>query len=54
MLYKWKEDKEGNPLPVPINAFDHTMDAIRYWGLFFLGASRKSKGKGRRTSQRSW
>jgi len=55
LLYKWKEDKEGNPLPVPIKAFDHTMDAIRYWGLFFLGASRKPKaGKGRRSSQRSW
>ena len=29
-LYKWKEDKDGNVLPVPVNAFNHGMDAIRY------------------------
>lgn len=55
MLYKWQEDRDGNPLPVPIKAFDHTMDAIRYWGLFALGASRKTRrGRGRRTGQRLW
>jgi len=28
--YKWKEDKNGNPLPEPVKFDDHTMDAIRY------------------------
>jgi len=54
MLYKWQEDKEGNPLPVPIKAFDHSMDAIRYWGLFFLGVSRKQRRGGRRSEQKNW
>ena len=54
MMYKWQQDKEGNPLPVPAKAYDHTMDAIRYWGLFALGAKRKARGGGRRTGQRLW
>lgn len=29
-MYKWKEDKDGNVLPVPVNAFNHGMDASRY------------------------
>ena len=28
--YKYKEDKNGNPLPIPVKFNDHTMDAIRY------------------------
>lgn len=28
--YKWKEDKNGKPLNVPVDAFDHFMDAMRY------------------------
>lgn len=31
--YKWKEDKDGNPLPEPVKFDDHAMDAIRY-GIF--------------------
>ena len=31
--YKWKEDKNGNPLPEPIKFDDHAMDGIRY-GIF--------------------
>jgi phage terminase large subunit len=30
--YKWKE-KDGNPLNVPIDAFNHGMDALRYFAL---------------------
>jgi phage terminase large subunit len=28
--YKWKEDKEGNPLDEPIDDFNHCIDALRY------------------------
>lgn len=28
--YKWKEDKNGNVLPVPIDKNDHLIDALRY------------------------
>tara|TARA_R100001015_G_C4633538_1_gene198645 strand:- start:1895 stop:3049 length:1155 start_codon:yes stop_codon:yes gene_type:complete len=28
--YKWKQDKNGNTLPVPVDAYNHTIDAIRY------------------------
>lgn len=28
--YKWKEDKEGEPLEEPIDKFNHAMDALRY------------------------
>jgi phage terminase large subunit len=28
--YKWREDKNGNPLPEPVKFDDHAMDAIRY------------------------
>lgn len=28
--YKWKEDREGNAVNEPMDAFNHAMDAIRY------------------------
>lgn len=28
--YHWKMDKEGNSLNVPIDAFNHGLDAVRY------------------------
>lgn len=28
--YKWKEDKFGNALPVPVDKFNHLIDALRY------------------------
>ena len=28
--YKWKEDKEGNVLPIPIDKNNHLLDALRY------------------------
>ena len=28
--YKWKEDKNGNVLNVPIDTNNHSIDAIRY------------------------
>lgn len=29
-LYKWKEDRDGNPTDVPLHKFSHSADAIRY------------------------
>ena len=34
--YIWDKDKEGNTINKPVGAFDHTMDAIRYWALMSL------------------
>lgn len=52
MMYKWQETKEGLFLSVPIKAFDHTMDAARYYGLYMLGArAQKSGGRGRNRSR---
>jgi phage terminase large subunit len=31
--YKWQEDKNGNVLNVPVDMFNHTIDAVRY-GLY--------------------
>lgn len=28
--YQWKVDKNGDPLPEPVDAFNHAIDAIRY------------------------
>ena len=28
--YKWKEDKGGNPMPVPVDKDNHLIDALRY------------------------
>ncbi len=30
MKYKWKEDKNGNVLPVPVDKDNHLIDALRY------------------------
>src|SRR5690606_13145723 len=29
-MYRWKEDKDGNVLPVPVDRDNHAIDAIRY------------------------
>jgi hypothetical protein len=28
--YKWKEDASGKPMNIPIDRFNHAIDAIRY------------------------
>ena len=28
--YQWQQDKEGNTINKPIDAFNHSIDAIRY------------------------
>jgi len=30
-LYKWAENKDGSLLPVPVKAFDHCLDGLRYY-----------------------
>jgi len=37
--YKWREDKEGQPMEEPIDQFNHALDAIRY-GAFYLHRKR--------------
>ena len=29
-IYKWREDKDGNALPEPVDKNNHILDAIRY------------------------
>lgn len=40
--YKWKETRDGRKLPVPIDAFNHSWDACRYWALGMLKKGNKS------------
>ena len=28
--YEWKQDRNGEYMPVPVDAFNHALDAIRY------------------------
>ena len=42
--YKWKVDKNGVMLNVPIEVWNHGIDAIRYVGLKTLSARRVSSG----------
>ena len=34
--YTWAKDKDGNPLNIPIDKFNHLLDALRYgvWSKF--------------------
>lgn len=43
MKYKYKQDKDGNYLDEPIDAFNHSMDAVRYYSLMFLSALNKTQ-----------
>jgi phage terminase large subunit len=40
--YKWVTDKNGNTLNQPVDAFNHSMDAIRYVAINKLGVKPKS------------
>lgn len=42
-VYRWKEDKNGNPMNEPIKEMDHSMDAIRYVALNKFAEQRKKK-----------
>ena len=42
--YKWKIDKNGNALNVPIDAFNHLLDPLRYIALNKLNVKPKQKG----------
>ena len=42
--YKWKTDKNGNTLNVPIDAFNHLLDPLRYIALNKLNVKPVSKG----------
>lgn len=40
--YRWKTDKNGKSLNVPIDYFNHSIDAIRYGATYLLGSATKS------------
>lgn len=42
--YKWKTDVDGKPMNVPIDKFNHAIDAVRYVALNKLSAKNRSKG----------
>lgn len=42
-VYKWLEDKDGNPTNQPIDKFNHALDALRYVALNKLGEARYVK-----------
>jgi phage terminase large subunit len=48
--YKWKEDKDGNVLTVPVSKNDHLLDALRYAyeDEFIARRTRNYSGKGAR------
>lgn len=39
--YVWMKDKEGKPMNIPIDAYNHALDALRYF--FLMKFSKKSK-----------
>jgi phage terminase large subunit len=41
--YKWRENRNGRKLAVPVDAFNHAWDACRYWA---LGMIKKGNKKG--------
>ena len=42
--YTWAKDRDGNPLDVPIDGYDHLLDALRY-ALFSEFAGNPSPGQ---------
>ena len=42
LAYKWKVDKQGNSTNVPIDQFNHALDALRYVALNKLAEQRRS------------
>ena len=40
-LYSWKRDSDNNALNIPIDSFNHTIDAARYIALIKLGKKRQ-------------
>lgn len=51
MKYRWKEDKNGNVLPVPVDKDNHLIDALRYAyeDEFIERRTKNYSGKGART-----
>lgn len=40
--YRWKTDKSGNSLNIPIDYFNHGIDSLRYGATYLLGYANKS------------
>lgn len=43
--YKWKQDRNGEQLNEPVDAFNHAVDALRYYALTFLIEQRPTSYK---------
>lgn len=41
--YKWQTDRNGKPTNKPIDAFNHALDALRYWAIENLSAQAKKR-----------
>lgn len=41
--YVWAKDKDWKPTNIPIDKFNHTIDAVRYWETFYFIDERKSE-----------
>jgi phage terminase large subunit len=46
--YTWDKDKDGNYINMPIDSYNHAMDAVRYWYLGkMLGKILRKKENGK-------
>ena len=44
-VYKWKKDKDGKETNEPIDAFNHAIDATRYFALKHLNVQRRGRAR---------
>lgn len=42
-LYKWKEDRNGDPTQTPVDKHNHALDALRYYVTYFYQHNSESK-----------
>ena len=43
LKYRFKTDGSGNVLNIPVDAWNHTWDAVRYWAITYLKPRRKGR-----------
>ena len=49
--YTWDKDKDGNYINMPIDSYNHAMDAVRYWYLGkMLGKILRKKENGKKVN----
>lgn len=53
--YKYKRDMDGNPTNIPIDYFNHAIDALRYACLNYLNAGEATRERGAKAqNRRAW